>query len=152
MKQRRRTPRDAGKKRELPWRSDGDILGISSGGSGWRRVLVALPGCSASPDRESSLDDATVTGTVKVRGKLLEGGELHFHAVNPNRRVDRRNAAIGKDGTFTVKTYIGRNLVTVTPPKPRNKKEGQDFFGVNSEELSVDVKPDENSASLEFLP
>jgi hypothetical protein len=112
-------------------------------------LVTAFSGCSTAPDRESSLEEATVAGTVKVRGKLLDGGELHFSAVNPNRRVDPRNAAIGKDGTYSAKVFIGRNLVTVTP---RNKKEGQEFFGVNSEEKSIDIKPGENTADLEFLP
>jgi hypothetical protein len=115
-------------------------------------LVTALSGCSAAPDRESSLEEATVTGTVKVRGKLLDGGELHFSAVNPNRRVDPRNTAVGKDGNYSAKAYIGRKLVTVTPRKPRNKKEGQEFFGVNSEEKSIDVKPGENTADLEVLP
>jgi hypothetical protein len=115
-------------------------------------LVTAFSGCSTASDRESSLEEATVAGTVKVRGKLLDGGELHFSAVNPNRRVDPRNAAIGKDGTYSAKVFIGRNLVTVTPRKPRNKKEGQEFFGVNSEEQSIDVKPGENTADLEFLP
>ena len=115
-------------------------------------IATAFWGCSAAPDRESSTDEATVTGTVKVRGKLLAGGELNFNAVNPNRKVDVRKAAIGKDGTYTAKAFVGLNTVTVFPPKPRNKQEGKDFFGVNYEEKSITVKPGENSADLEFLP
>ena len=42
--------------------------------------------------------------------------------------------------------------MTVTPRKPRNKKEGQEFFGVNSEEKTVDIKSGENTAELDFLP
>jgi hypothetical protein len=127
-------------------------IGVLARKIGLAMLVTVLSGCSAAPDRESSMEDATVAGTVKVRGKLLDAGELRFSAVNPNRRVDPRNATIGKDGTYSIKAYIGRNLVTVTPRKPRNKKEGQEFFGVNSEERSVDVKPGENSADLEFLP
>ena len=114
--------------------------------------LIVLSGCSAAPDRESSLEDASVKGTVKVRGKLLEGGELNFNAVNPNRKVDVRKAAIGKDGTYTAKTYVGLNIVTVFPPKPRNKQQGKEFFGVNYEEKSVNVTAGENQADLDFLP
>jgi hypothetical protein len=119
---------------------------------GLAALLAVLAGCSAAPDRESSLEEATVTGTVKVRGKLLDGGELNFNAVNPNRRVDMRKAAIGKDGTFTAKAYVGLNTVTVTPPKPKNKQQGKEFFGVNYEEKSVTVKAGQNTADLEFLP
>jgi hypothetical protein len=123
-----------------------------AGRIGLATLLMAIPGCSAAPDRESSTEEATVTGTVKVRGKLLDGGELNFNAVNPNRRVETRKAAIGKDGIYTAKAYIGLNTVTVFPPKPRNKKEGKDFFGVNYEERSVTVMSGENKADLEFLP
>jgi hypothetical protein len=119
---------------------------------GLAALLTALSGCSAAPDRESSTEEATVTGTVKVRGKLLDGGELNFNAVNPNRRVEARKAAIGKDGTYKAKAYIGLNTVTVFPRKPRNKQEGKDFFGVNYEEKSVIVKSGDNTADLEFLP
>jgi hypothetical protein len=114
--------------------------------------LTALAGCSAAPDRESSLDEATVTGTVKVRGKLLAGGELNFNAVNPNRKVETRKATIGTDGAYSAKVYLGQNTVTVFPPKPRNKQEGKEFFGVNYEERSVVVTAGENKADLEFLP
>jgi hypothetical protein len=115
-------------------------------------LVTALSGCSAAPDRESSLNDATVTGTVKVRGKLLNGGEVNFNAVNPNRRVDTRKATIGKDGAYTVKAYLGLNIVTVFPPKPRDKQQGKDFFGVNYEEKSVTVTSGENTADLDILP
>ena len=114
--------------------------------------LTPLSGCSEPPDRQSTLEDATVTGTVKVRGKLLQGGELNFNAVNPNRRVLARKAEISKDGTYTAKAYLGVNIVTVVPPKPKDKKEGKDFFGVNSEERTITVNPGENTADLEFLP
>ena len=115
-------------------------------------LVTAFAGCSAAPDRESSLEEATVKGTVKVRGKLLDGGELNFNAVNPNRRVDTRKAAIGKDGTYTTKAYLGLNIVTVFPPKPRNKQQGKEFFGVNYEEKSVNVTSGENTADLDVLP
>lgn len=123
-----------------------------AGRIGLAAMLAVLSGCSAAPDRESSLDEATVTGTVKVRGKLLDGGELNFNAVNPNRRVSMRKAAIGKDGTFTAQAYVGLNTVTVTPPKPKNKQQGKEFFGVNYEEKSITVKAGENTADLDFLP
>jgi hypothetical protein len=115
-------------------------------------LLAALAGCSSPPDRESSMEEATLTGTVKVRGKLLDGGELNFNAVNPNRRVEARKTTINKDGTYTAKVYIGLNTVTVFPRKPRNKQEGKDFFGVNYEEKPVIVKSGESTADLEFLP
>ncbi len=123
-----------------------------AGRVGFVAIVALLCGCSSRPDRESSLEEATVKGSVKVRGKLLEGGELNFNAVNPNRRVELRKAAIGKDGNFEAKALIGLNTVTVTPPKPRNKQQDKEFFGVNYEERSVIVQSGENKADLEFLP
>jgi hypothetical protein len=66
--------------------------------------------------------------------------------------VDVRKAAIGKDGTYSAKVLVGQNIVTVFPPKPKNKAQGKDFFGVNYEEKSVNVTPGENTADLDFLP
>ncbi len=84
---------------------------------GLAALLTALSGCTAAPYRESSTEEATVTGTVKLHGKLLDGGELNFNAVNPNRKVEMRKATIGKDGTYTAKAYIGLNTVTLAPRK-----------------------------------
>jgi hypothetical protein len=142
-------PRKGGRRHVVKIRKKGSC--VLAGRMGLAAVLALLSGCS-SPERESSLEEATVTGTVKVRGKLLSGGELNFSAVNPNRKVQMRKATIGKDGTYTAKAYIGANLVTVTPPKPKDKKEGKEFFGVGYEERSVTVKSGENQADLEFLP
>jgi hypothetical protein len=93
-----------------------------------------------------------VKGTVKVRGKLLDGGDLHFNASNPNRKVETRDAPIGKDGTYTVKAYVGLNVVTLTPPKAKNRAQGKAFFGVGYDEKPVVVNSGENTADLEFLP
>jgi hypothetical protein len=115
-------------------------------------LLTALCGCSTPPDRHSSLEEATLKGTVNVRGKRLQGGELNFNAVNPNRRVDMRQATISKNGTYEAKVYVGQNIVTVIPPRPRTRQEGKDFFGVNYEEKLVNVTAGENTADLDFLP
>ena len=115
-------------------------------------LLTALCGCSTPPDRQSSLEEALLKGTVKVRGKRLQGGELSFNAVNPNRRVEVRKARISNNGTYEAKVYIGRNIVTVFPPKPRNQQEGKDFFGLNYEEKSVNITAGQNTADLDFLP
>jgi hypothetical protein len=115
-------------------------------------LLTALCGCSTAPDRQSSLEEATLKGTVKVRGKRLQGGELNFNAVNPNRRVDMRKAMISKNGTYEAKVYVGQNIVTVFPPRPRTSQEGEDFFGVNYEEKPVNVTAGVQTADLDFLP
>jgi len=127
-------------------------VGVLSGLVATAMMVTALWGCGQPPYLEGSTEEATVKGTVKVRGKLVDGGDLHFNASNPNRKVETRDAAIGKDGSYTVKAYLGLNIVTLTPPKARTKAQGRDFFGVGYEEKPVDVKSGENEVNLEFLP
>jgi hypothetical protein len=115
-------------------------------------LFTALAGCSAAPERESSTEEATVKGTVKLHGKPMNAGVLHFNANNPSRTVKNRDATIGKDGTYSVQAFVGLNTVTVTPPKTRTAKEGVAYFGLEYEEKTVVVKSGENTADVEFLP
>jgi hypothetical protein len=94
----------------------------------WRRcgVLVVLVcagalglggGCG-SPSTTSSTAEATVHGTVKLKGKLLTSGKVFFNPSNVNRKdVAAVTAEIGKDGTYTIKTLVGRNVVSVSAPE-----------------------------------
>jgi hypothetical protein len=129
-------------------RMRGRFLGVLAGVAA---VLSILAGCGGPSYLEGSTQEATVKGTVKVRGKLIDGGDLHFNASNPNRKVEIRDAHVGKDGTYTVKAYIGLNIVTLTPPKARTKAQDKAYFGVGYDEQHVDVKSGENTADLEFL-
>jgi hypothetical protein len=115
-------------------------------------LLTVLSGCSESPDRVASKEEATVKGIAKLHGKPMNAGVLHFNASNRNRTVETRDAAIGKDGSYTVKTFLGLNAVTVSAPKTRNAKEGKPYFGLEYEEKSVVVTSGENTADFEFLP
>jgi hypothetical protein len=56
-----------------------------------------------------------VKGTVTVRGTPLDGGDVHFNPSSTRRELGGRDAPIGKEGSFTVKTLLGPNVVTVTP-------------------------------------
>jgi hypothetical protein len=118
---------------------------------GCAALITILAGCGTTPYLESSTQAATVKGTVKVRGKLIDGGDLHFNASNPNRRVETCDASVGKDGTYTVKAYVGLNIVTLTPPKARTQAQDKAFFGVGYDEKPVEVKSGENTADLDFL-
>ena len=61
-----------------------------------------------------SMEEATVMGIVRVRGKPVTNGLITFHASNINRRnAPAINAPIGKDGSYTIKTFVGENSVTV---------------------------------------
>jgi hypothetical protein len=126
----------------------------SSRSGGWAAVLlIALTaGCdSGAPAVEGSLEEATVTGTVKVRGKPLDGGEIVYNPSNPKRIVPARVAPIGEDGTYTVKALVGLNTVTANPPKAKNRNQGRATFGLEYDEKSVTVKAGDNTVDLNFL-
>ena len=75
-------------------------------------ILAALgPGCDGRPAVDSSMTEATVSGTVLVKGKPATGGEVVFNPANVDRPVGPRSAPINKDGTYTVKTLTGGNQI-----------------------------------------
>jgi len=121
---------------------------------GWAAALViALAGCGTDvPYAEGSQEQAKVKGTVKVHGKALDGGELLFNAVNSKRAVPPLTAPIAKDGTFTITTYVGQNIVTVHPPETRKKALARDYGLAKDEEKPIDVKPGENTIDIDFVP
>ena len=75
-------------------------------------ILAGLgSGCDGRPAVDSSTTEATVTGTVLIKGKPAIGGEIRFNPANVDRLVGPRSAPIGKDGTYTITTYTGGNLI-----------------------------------------
>jgi hypothetical protein len=79
---------------------------------------LSVGGGCGSPAATSSTTAATVHGTVKLKGKLLTSGKILFDPANVNRKdVAGVSADISKDGTYTVKTLVGRNLVSVNAPE-----------------------------------
>ncbi len=75
-------------------------------------ILAGLgPGCDGRPPVDSSKTEATVTGTVLVKGKPAKAGEIRFDPSNVDRLVGPRSAPIGPDGTYTIKTYTGGNQI-----------------------------------------
>ena len=72
-----------------------------------------LQGCGdGKPSVDVSLTEATVTGVVSVRGTPATGGKILFNPSNAGRIVPTREADIGPDGAYTIKTYTGDNRVT----------------------------------------
>ena len=74
-------------------------------------VLVGVVGCDGRPSVDSSLNEVTVSGVVKVKGKPATGGEILFDPSNVDRTVGSRSAPIGPDGSYTIKTYTGSNRI-----------------------------------------
>jgi hypothetical protein len=76
-------------------------------------TLPASSGCGdGKPSIDTSLNEATVTGVVSVKGVPATGGTILFNPSNSGRIVATRTAEIGPDGRYTIKTYTGDNQVT----------------------------------------
>lgn len=88
-------------------------------------ALLAIPfGCGdGAPPVDTSTATATVHGVVKLAGAPLDGGEIRFDPSNikrPNAPI--ATAEIGKDGTYTVTTVQGDNVVRFNLPASVLKK------------------------------
>jgi hypothetical protein len=83
-------------------------------------TLLAGWGCGAggsAPAVSSSMTEATVSGTVTIKGKPATKGEVSFDPANVSRNVGARTAPIGADGTYTITTLVGGNVVRVATPE-----------------------------------
>ncbi|MDR3638928.1 MAG: hypothetical protein P4L84_34300 [Isosphaeraceae bacterium] len=85
-------------------------------------VLLALGCGDGAPAVSSSQEEATVHGKVTYQGKPLSGGEIRFNPANA-RRPDAvmRTATLDKDGSYTIKTLVGQNTVSLSVPSLSKK-------------------------------
>jgi hypothetical protein len=122
--------------------------------AGWLALALwaaGTGGCrfSDAPPVSGSMEEATVKGTVRVRGKPVTNGVVSFRCSNINRpKAEIREAPIGKDGTYTVKTLVGQNFVEVScketlSPKNRDLIENEQMVEIRSGEntLDIDIPP-----------
>jgi hypothetical protein len=133
------------------------ILGVLAGS-----LLFAGFGCGGGkPAVVTSSEEATVTGTVKVRGQLVTKGDVLFDPSNYLRNVPVRSAPIGPDGTYKVTTLVGPNIVRIAlapdalPPNkesPQTDAEEPDANreSVEYEQISFDVQKGENVLNIEL--
>ena len=87
-----------------------------------------------------------MSGTVRIRGKPMNGGQIAFDPSNYKRPDTARSATIGSDGTYTITTLQGRNLVRVSGPAIL--KEPQLGYSIQS----VDVKSDNPPFDVDIPP
>ena len=123
-------------------RANRSIVGLAGA------LLLAGWGCDGGGGAHSvsaSTEEATVKGTVTVDGKPISEGDVTFDATNINRKNGGgRTAKIGADGSYSLKTFVGSNSVTVHG----TKVDGDPRLRMNGKQ--VDVKDGENTIAIEL--
>jgi hypothetical protein len=81
-------------------------------------LLAIGPGCGGGrPSVDTSTAEATVSGTVTVDGKPASGCTISFDPSNVERKdATASTAEIGEDGSYSVTTLVGQNLVSFSGP------------------------------------
>jgi hypothetical protein len=107
-------------------------------------TLLVVWGCESgggAPPVSGSSEEVTVKGTVTIKGTPATGGELLFDPANINRRdAMPRRAKVGKDGTFTVTTLVGENMVR-TEGKELPEERGLKFVLKDGDNITVELAP-----------
>ncbi len=111
-------------------------------------LLILGIGCGDDkPAVDTSTTEATVKGTVTLKGKPLTRGEISFDPSNYQRKHEvARRAPIGKDGSYSVKTLVGANRVSFAVPEMSRDPKLQDLS------LNYDVQPGDNTYNIELPP
>jgi len=110
-------------------------------GAGFVALLAACE--SPPPPVSGSKTEATVTGSVKIRGKAPAKGKVRFDPANSSRPdAPVATADIGADGKYTAKTLVGKNRVTVDSPETAKDRT------LAYEQIELDVKDGENSFDI----
>src|SRR5271166_4569584 len=111
-------------------------------------LLACAWGCGGdAPPVDTTTAEATVKGTVRVRGKPMAGGEIAFDPSNNQRKAEKpRRATIGSNGTYSVTTLEGQNSARISGPMV--KKEPQLGYGIHT----LDVKPGDNTFNIDLPP
>ena len=106
-------------------------------------AVAAWAGCD-SPGISSSMTEATVSGVVTVIGKPATGGQISFNPANAARKdAPSTTAEIGKDGHYTAKTLVGRNMVILLMPQLGRTA---DVLGARK---AIEVNPGENTCDID---
>lgn len=111
-------------------------------------LSLASAGCGdGAPSVSASSEQATVHGHVTVKGKAVTKGTVSFNPANSARKsAPTVTADISSDGTYTVKTLIGGNTVTVrTPETAKNPK-------LSYYSKQVEVRSGDNEESFDVTP
>jgi hypothetical protein len=120
---------------------------------GTAAVLLAICcGCGAftgTPPVSDSLEEASVKGVVRLDGKPVNNGTVTFRCANIRRpKEPPREAPIGRDGTYTVKTLVGQNYAVVACKELRTPKYKRHI----DNETTIDVQSGENTLNIDIPP
>jgi hypothetical protein len=120
----------------------------------WTAALLVTmaSGCGSNPAASSltsSMEEATLKGTVRVSGKPVNNGTVSFRTAHINRpNSPTKTVEINKNGSYSVQTVVGENYVEVTC-KELNTAEVKKFRG---QEQLIMVKSGDNTVDLEIPP
>ena len=104
-------------------------------------LLVVAWGCGG-PEVSTSSAEGTVTGKVTVDGKPAAKGRITYDPSNVERKfVPPNSADIAEDGSYSVKTLVGKNRVSFS---------GNTLGKYEFTELEYDVKGGENTNDIAF--
>ena len=114
-------------------------------------VLFLACGCdfSGAPAVPTSLEEAEVKGTVRVRGKLVNNGTIVFHTANIKRATKDVLAKIHTDGTFTARTVVGACTILVDCKELGSK---QNLQLQEAAEQAVTIAPGTNELTIKIPP
>jgi hypothetical protein len=111
----------------------------SAGLAAW---LVACSGCGPAPPGPAPSAEATVHGKVTIKGVPARGGRIYFDPTTVSRQsAPVASAEIRRDGTYTVRTWVGENRVNVETPETRKDPDLSvpEPFDVKSGDNTLDV-------------
>jgi hypothetical protein len=118
---------------------------------GWLALALWMAAGACSNPFSGSMEEGTVKGIVRVRGKPVTNGQITFRASNINRRnAPAKNAPIGTDGSYTVKTLVGENSVVVVCKELFTRK-NQMLMDLEDGQL-VKIQAGENTLDIDLPP
>ena len=125
---------------------------VRSVGSKWFALAFAalgplvFAGCGdGKPYVDKSLNEATVTGIVTVKGMPAVGGKILFNGNSSGRSVPIKEATIDPEGRYTITAYTGVNQVSFDGDVAYKNR------GVGLVKESFEVKSGENTANFDLL-
>jgi hypothetical protein len=107
--------------------------------------LIACAGCGGgggTAPAPATGEEAPVHGTVTINGALAKEGRISFDPATADRpTAPVASTAIGKDGKYTLRTWVGENRVSVDTPETRKDPNlaAPVPFDVKSGDNTIDV-------------